>query len=62
MPGEGEAALRLLLRTLAHGGYQGYLVIEPHLARRLSHDDGPARLGAAVDAPRALLDPIEHGP
>ena len=61
LPGEGEAELRSLLRALADGGYRGYLVIEPHLTRRLPDYDGPARFGAAVDALRALLEPIEHG-
>lgn len=55
LPGEGAGELRPLLRALAGRGYGGFLVIEPHLQRRLPDQDGPRRFGAAVASLRALL-------
>jgi 3-dehydroshikimate dehydratase len=55
LPGEGDGELRPLLRALAACSYQGFLVIEPHLERRLPDQDGPARFKAAVRSLRALL-------
>jgi len=60
LPGEGQAELRPILGALAASGFQGYLVIEPHLRRRLPNDDGPSRFGAAVGALRRLLEQIEQ--
>jgi 3-dehydroshikimate dehydratase len=55
LPGEGDGELRPLLRALAGRNYRGFLVVEPHLQRRLPHHDGAGRLNAAVSSLRALL-------
>jgi sugar phosphate isomerase/epimerase len=62
LPGEGQAELRPLLRALAAGRYQGYLVSEPHLERRLPFADGPGRFDAAMAALRAVLGSVERDP
>src|SRR5256886_16657053 len=52
LPGEGAGQLPELLRELDRVGYQGFLTIEPHLARTMPEASGAERFAAAVGAPR----------
>jgi sugar phosphate isomerase/epimerase len=55
--GEGEGQLRELFQELATQDYRGYVVVEPHLQRRLPGLDGAQRFGVALKALRTLLAP-----
>ena len=53
--GEGEGQLPELLQSLDNQDYSGFLVVEPHLQRRLPNLDAVQRFGTALRALRALL-------
>ncbi len=54
--GEGEGQLRELLGALAARGYDGFLVIEPHLGQRLPGLDAVGRFEVALGALRTLRE------
>jgi sugar phosphate isomerase/epimerase len=58
--GEGEGQLEDLIRELGSNGYEGFLVVEPHLQLRLADLDPAARFAVALAATRRLVD--EAGP
>ncbi len=61
LPGEGDGELRALLRDLVREQYQGFLTLEPHLARRLPDLGGPGRLRASLAALRTLVPEVAKG-
>jgi sugar phosphate isomerase/epimerase len=58
--GEGEGELRELLAALDPGAVR-FLVIEPHLQRRLPGLDGAARFDVALAALRGVLGTVRAG-
>jgi len=60
--GEGDGQLRQLLHELDGTDYRGFLVVEPHLRRRLPDLDGAGCFAVAVCALRRLLDEINSKP
>src|SRR5258708_1035395 len=55
--GEGEGQLRELFRGLVTQDYKGYMVVEPHLQRRLPDLDAVQRFDVALKALRSLIAP-----
>lgn len=53
--GEGDGQLAQLLHALDRKGYEGYLVIEPHLVTLMPEADGAERFAVATAALRLLL-------
>jgi len=59
MPGEGDGELKPLLQELKSRGYQGFLTIEPHLARRMPERSGAERFALALAALRGLAGALQ---
>lgn len=60
--GEGDGQLALLLGALDQKGYDGYLVIEPHLVTLMPDTDAAKRFARAARALRGLLKSSRVGP